>query len=225
MYILGRLSTLIAILLLSSCSAIKFDVIPSTYTEGFNTLRNSIYGNNDSLITREVVDNIPYASMLLSLGNNSNSLIILENKIGSKYTWVSSNSISIVMESGRVVRTFGLPNNLSAFSSPANTFKNILNRDKPLLDYVTYYSYDNPTLLDLRVEVKTKVGEETSISILGELKQVVLVQQDISNNQINWNRSNKFWVDKENFYVWKSEQYISPKLPKFTIQTTKKPAI
>ena len=43
------------------------------------------------------------------------------------------------------------------------------------------------------------------------------------NKYIGWNSENKYWVD-EDFFVWKSVQNISPKIPKIIIEVTKKPS-
>ena len=48
-----------------------------------------------------------------------------------------------------------------------------------------------------------------------------LIEERITNSFIGWSEVNKFWVDDNNF-VWKSEQFISPKLPRFSIEVTKK---
>jgi hypothetical protein len=44
------------------------------------------------------------------------------------------------------------------------------------------------------------------------------------NKHIGWRIKNLYWVDKE-LFIWKSEQYISPKIPKILIEVTKKPSM
>ena len=61
------------------------------------------------------------------------------------------------------------------------------------------------------------------ISILGKEKNLILYEENLSNSYLGWNVTNKFWVDEDNF-VWRSEQFISPKLPKVIIEVTKKPS-
>ena len=62
------------------------------------------------------------------------------------------------------------------------------------------------------------------IEILGRVRSLVLVEELITNKEINWTRRNKYWVDPDTFFVWKSIQHISPKLPEFVFEVTKKPA-
>ena len=41
---------------------------------------------------------------------------------------------------------------------------------------------------------------------------------------LGWEVENSYWVDDKGF-VWKSEQFISPKLPSFSVEITKKPYV
>ena len=76
---------------------------------------------------------------------------------------------------------------------------------------------------DLRVVAKRQFIQMEQVKLLSFEKSLHLIDENISNDFIGWKRQNKFWVDDENF-IWKSEQFISPKLPKFQIEITKKPA-
>ncbi len=78
--------------------------------------------------------------------------------------------------------------------------------------------------MDLQVEVSIVNKGQQEIKILGEVKKLILIEESISNKEIRWTAKNLFWVDPEDHYVWKSIQYISPKLPSFTFQITKRPS-
>ena len=58
----------------------------------------------------------------------------------------------------------------------------------------------------------------------GDLSPEEIIEESISNHEIRWTAKNLFWVDPEDHYVWKSIQYISPKLPSFTLQIAKRPS-
>ena len=100
----------------------------------------------------------------------------------------------------------------------------MLNDPEAVRDYLSYYSYDQPYLLDLQVEVSIVNKGQQEIKILGEVKNLVLIEETISNDEIRWNAKNLFWVDPKDYFVWKSVQHISPKLPSFTLQITKRPS-
>jgi len=61
------------------------------------------------------------------------------------------------------------------------------------------------------------------VDLLGGQRLLTLIEEEIRNDYIGWSAVNKFWVDKEGF-VWKSEQHISPKVPRLIIEVTKKPS-
>ena len=175
-----------------------------------------------SAINKSLIDNIPYASSLISFGNNSKSLIILESAKENKNTWVSSDKIKIIESNGRVLRSIGLPNDLYSIQRPELHFNKIIEEGK--LSYVVYYSFRNPVLNSLKVEVQSiKVGKEI-VEILGLKKELILIEENLYSPLINWSAQNKFWYDPATDFVWKSRQHISPKLPFIDIEVTKKPA-
>ena len=54
--------------------------------------------------------------------------------------------------------------------------------------------------------------------------RLILIEESISSELIGWKEKNQFWVDPNDYFVWKSVQNLTPKLPKFMFQVTKKPA-
>ena len=97
---------------IASCSNFPVNNIAPGYQEAFKTISNYIFDNEESIITRELIEGIPYASSSLKIGEGPTGLIILESKLGNKYTWVSADGVYLVIENGRVIQTAGLGNNL-----------------------------------------------------------------------------------------------------------------
>ena len=128
----------------------------------------------------------------------------------------------MILEKGRIKKTAGLFNNLVSFKAVKSDFKRLVD-SKESETLIYYYSYDEPELINMRVEAKRKFIGVEEVKFLGFEKKLNLIEEKITNDYIGWKEINKFWVD-ENMFVWRSEQYISPKLPKFIIQVTKKPA-
>ena len=75
----------------------------------------------------------------------------------------------------------------------------------------------------MRVYGKRRFVRKEKVQLLGREEQLNLIEESFSNDYIGWQETNKFWVDDEMF-VWKSLQFISPKLPGFYVEVTKKPA-
>ena len=160
---------------------------------------------------------------MLKIGKGSNGLIILESVSNSKYTWVSKDQVYIVVEEGRIIKTVGLFNNLTNLIRPDLSFEDLVNKANASKNYFFYYSYDKPFLSDLRMSVSLVNKGIEKVEILGKTRNLLLLEETISNEKIRWEKKNLFWIDPLDHYVWKSIQHISPKLPPFTLQVTKRP--
>ena len=214
---------LIVILLtffLTSCSGKNF--ISSSYSTAFEVVTNKFL-KEESVIDAEVIKNIPYASSLIGFKGSPRALVILESKKRDVYTWVSSDKKIFMLKEGRLVSTIGLPNNLYRITRPNIDFGEIVNENE--IEYFSYYSFKNPDLNNLRVKIRAKVIGEERIRILNEFKTLLLIEEKLYAQDINWKGVNRFWIDPVSLYVWKSEQHLSPRLPLLYIETTKKPGI
>ena len=195
-----------------------------SFSYAYESIKNALVGYTDLDITRDVVENIPYASALIKIGKGTQGLVILERIENNNYLWVSKDSVYIVTKDGRIERSIGLLNNLTKITSIDQSFKELLTKQTPVTEYYSYYSFEQPLLLDLKVSISIAIKGIQEIEILGEKKKVILIEENISSELIGWKGKNKFWVDPDDYFVWKSVQNISPKLPKFTFQVTKRPA-
>jgi len=204
--------------LLMSCSILDKKNIAPGYQEAYKAITNYFLADEDALITPELISTIPYASASLRIGRGSAGLVILESINDNQTTWVSADGVYITLnESGRIIRTIGLPNNLH--SVVAN--KDLLSQNN--LVVTNYYSYDSPKLNFLPIRSSFRVKEKSKVEILNQTLNVTLIEEKISNDYLGWKAVNKFWIDENNFTL-KSEQNISPKLPTFYLTITKKPA-
>lgn len=220
-----RTLTVTIVYTLGACASINSGNVAPTYFIAFEALKDTIFGQPDNLITRELVEKIPYASAKLKIGKGPAGLVILESIENKQYTWVSADKIFVVVKNGRIIRTLGLSNNLTSFESPKQTFKELIEENNPILDYFIYCSYDTPLLIDLKIQVHLIKKGFQNITILGEVKRLILIEEEISNDYLGWQVKNQYWVDPKDFFVWKSVQHISPKLPEFIFEVTKKPSI
>ena len=215
---------LLILLLLSSCASLNSEKLAPSYTYAYKAIKNVLFGYPDLNITREAVENIPYASALLKIGKGAEGLVILESIENNKYFWVSKDEVYIVTKDGRIERSLGLLNNLTKISSIDQSFQDILTKPNPVTEYYSYYSFAEPLLFDLKVSISIENKGIHEIKILGDRKKLVLIEENISSELIGWKEKNKFWVDPDDYFVWKSIQNISPKLPKFIVEVTKRPA-
>ena len=173
------------------------------------------------MLTQEIIQQIPYASSVLKIGRGNTGLIILESIKDETETWVSSDGIYLLIKQGRIIQTAGLDNNLTDFIYREWDFQKIFPSIKEKRQF--YYSYDNPRLVDLEVEASLTIKDKEEVKVFETLMQLYRFEETIINDYLGWKKNNIFWVD-DSGYVWKSQQNISPKLPTFYIEVTKKPA-
>ena len=199
------------------------NLVSSSYLTIFSLVSDSFFKKED-IISPDTIESIPFASSLISFKEHgSKSLIILESKQNDTYRWVSSDRKIFLINNGRVTGTVGLVNDLYEINRPSIKFEEILKKGS-IRNYVAYYSFKKPSLNNLRVEISVKVIGKQRTSIHQGYKDLILVEERLVSKKINWKKTNRYWVDPENFFVWKSEQSISPKLPMLFIEVTKKPA-
>ena len=210
------------LLLLVSCTLIDPSKIAPGYIEAAKTIKGVIVGYENDSITPELVKAIPYASSILKIGKGAPGLIILESLSEDQETWVSSDGIYLVFKEGRIIKTRGFFNNLVGFNSLEIDLKRLID-SKKTESFIYYYSYDDPKLINMKVSGERKFIKNEEIKLFGRMQKLYLIEESFENSYIGWKVINKFWVDDEMF-VWKSNQSISPKLPEFYVEVTKKPA-
>ena len=69
-----------------SCSSFNPERIAPNYFKAYANIKGSLFGYEDYVISREIVQKIPYASMYLKIGKGSAGLLILEEILGKNFT-------------------------------------------------------------------------------------------------------------------------------------------
>ena len=134
---------------------------------------------------------------------------------------MSSDNIYIVEENGKIIETSGLKNNIKGLSYTVN-FLELLGVDTESV-FIYYKSFSKPELINLKLRAKFYKKERKLISLINQKIYLTLIEEHINSEEIGWKVINKYWVDDESF-IWRSEQTVSPKLPKMYIEVTKKPS-
>ena len=211
-------------LLFKGCSILP-DNVAGNFKVAINAFNALVFGYEDFPISRELVEQIPYASMKMKIGKGPGGLLILESVNNeNEYTWTSADGIFITTKGGRIISSQGLPNNLTYFDSSEPTFLEVIRQQKTE-KYYRYITLDNPSVFDMRIEVNHKVLGITKINILGQEIEVTEVLEEIENSYIRWKYTNRYWVDPKTGFVWESDQMIAPNIPNISIQVTKKPSV
>ncbi len=216
---LSKVTLLFLFFILSSCSVLDSNRVAGGYVEAFRSISNLIYGYENN-IDPEVISKIPYASSLVKIGKGPYALMILESSENKRHTWVSADGVYLVTYEGRIIQSAGLQNNLTQLTMRKISWSSV---DKP--QKFTYYaSYDEPYLRDLKIEVEVINQGQTLTKLFNREVKLNLIKEKLRNRYLGWEVENTYWVDDKGF-VWKSEQFISPKLPSFEMEITKKPYV
>ena len=215
----SKLSVPLLSIVVVGCASIDLNRIAPGYIEAYKTIKSTYFEDSKLDITSKTIQNIPYASALLKIGNGSQGLIILESLDDNKETWVSSDELFLVLKNGRIIRTAGIEHNLVNFKSNIDINRNPESNQI----YYQYYSYDEPELNDLRISAELRNKGLMKVDLYDQEKELLLIEEHISSEYHGWSFINKFWLDDKGFII-KSKQKISPKLPYFEIEITKKPA-
>ena len=209
----------ILFIILSGCASFDTNRIAPGYIEAYKAIKKTYFQDNKLDLSPDEIKAIPYASALLRIGKGSEGLIILESLNGDEETWVSADGLFLVINKGRIIKTAGLTHNLINFKSSIDlTAGSNLNSK-----YYQYYSYDEPSLNDLRIKSEMFDRGLRNVILFDREKKLRLIEENINSEIHGWSFTNKYWLNETGFVV-KSKQKISPKLPFFELEITKKPA-
>lgn len=218
--LIGLFLTLTVLSCSSFRSSLSNNVAPG-YGQAFEAIRGALFGFENTLVTRDLVDTIPYASMMVKIGKGAPALMILESINKNETNWISADNVYFRLNKGKIIQTSGLLNNLVRVESPHYS-SDLTRRIEG--EYYFYYSYDKPKADNIRLTVSREIKQLENVNILGKEMKLLLVEEELINRYLGWKIKNKYWIDEQGF-AWKSIQTISPKIPQIEISITKKPSI
>jgi hypothetical protein len=190
-----------------------------TFVSDIPTVVRTYMAKGDDLhLTRADIDRIPYASVAVRMGNGPQALMILGRYDGDRLDWISGDREVIVTRRGRVVRTYGLAEDLTetVFLSP-----------DPIGEPSGAVAASQPCLRTVDLDPGHRDGvvvrssmeklRDESLDILGEHIATELWQERGTASQLDWEFTNLYWIDSNSGYVWKSRQAATPALPPLEI--------
>ena len=211
---------LLIISALYSCSTVPMN------TQTYKLVYAGIFGYEDIDLDSSYIEQLPYSSMKVKIGKGPGGLAILESMNEDKETWVTSDEIFLIIKGGRIIGSYGLvETNLVDYRSKDPNFKLFIDSKQKEFTSYRVLSYDNPEALNVRFKVITTYKGVEQITILNYARELVLIEETIQNDYLNWKTTNKFWVDKDSGFVWKSIQTYAPNLPNFKLEVTKRPPL
>lgn len=196
----------------------------SDYALYYQSLKKSVavtFGHNDR-ITREQAAAIPYATIGYRLNDGPEQLLVLATDNGEEQLWTSGGHVVIVTRGGRIVRTVGLEQDVSAVTSGGGQFgpteaQGGKSTSTRLEDFTSIPAYG----VAVKCTVLTK-GLET-IVILGQGITTRKVDEMCRSEALGWSFTDTYWTDPTKALVWRSIQHVGPNGEKIEIETLRPP--
>tara|TARA_A100001011_G_C14240499_1_gene813037 strand:+ start:759 stop:1388 length:630 start_codon:yes stop_codon:yes gene_type:complete len=194
---------LITTLLISSCSGIS-------YQQVFPLIKGATIGYPDLIITQEIIDSRTSSFMKARFGRGRGVIMVLSSIDSSGvFEWVSADSEILYTLNGKVIRTSGLPHNISYIRniSPVFYSEETIATPVKLMDPMAYVTFTLETVGNDVVQI--------------DLPNPMDVRKFTINsyiNELSLSRENIYYVDLDTNFVVKTTQYLHPKLPKLEIE-------
>jgi len=206
------ITALLIIFFLQSCS---FSPI---YEIIGGSIYNGVVGYQHKDLTTDEIKKIEYSFIEAKLGKGKPAIMILQNFTNDKYKWVSaSNEYIETNQNGRILKTFGLPNNLKIISKvDVMNFRNMSfpHSTSQLLDF------DEPLLNSLHQKSTFILSGETDKCFIyrSENKKCIEIIEIFYADSINWKGENRYILDSSTYKVREVQTRAHPFLPVITIR-------
>lgn len=218
---LSRRSLLIGATTFSLAGCVESPVI----FNAFSALKYAVVGLPDVQITRDQISKIPYASIAAKIGKGPRSILILWRKSNDDLHWISADRAVVVTRNGRVVKTFGFPENLkdTQFNGldPVNRKLHTLTAQTTSARSI---DVDVGNRFGLPINSVFEMIGKRDIKIASLDIKTVLVKETNVARTINWSFTNYYWVDAFDGFIWKSRQHIARSFDPIAIEVLK-PAV
>jgi len=204
-----------------------------------DTFKFGMKGRQDAVVSREYVDKLPYASILVKIGLAQRSLLVLGHIDGQNLHWMSADRSVIITNRGRISKTVGFPSNVIytkdhyySLYDALSDYKAELSRSSTQTKLMPLrYKEDKvySRMIDVtpenyystEIQGRLKFIEETKIEILEKLHSALVFEEYCESSTLDWRFTNTYWVDPDTWFIWKSIQHFTPSLKPAEIQVTK----
>ena len=207
-------------LLLGSC--IKSPVIGNA----FNVAKATIFGHPDIPLKRNTITKLPYASMTARVGNGPQALLLYARQMNEEQHWISGVDRSVLaLRGGRIVRTFGFPENLKETRyEGVDPVNRSLHKLEGRVESARYIDLDLSSFFNLAIESIFESLGPRKIRIVELDFETILIREINICNTLRFQFENLYWVDPEDGFVWKSRQVIARSFPPVHFEILKPPA-
>ena len=184
-----------SLIILQSCA--------TAYDEIFVIVKNQALGYKEQPISADDLNEAKYSFMMLQVGRNPEIRLVLNTINNGVYEWVSADKYTIHTYNGLIVKSTGLPHNITL-----RGFRGFHPNSKKR--YTAILQFDEPSLMGALLELQPgEYGEVQDTAIHTNLQSYSYSRKVSS---IGWKSNDIFWVDDKNLTVF-SKQEIHPSIP------------
>ena len=210
------IATIAALSLITACNA---SPLTNPAVKSFNVVFN---GFADAPVTREGVDKLPYATMLAQIGKSGNALVVLTTAEQARYSWIAADSVVLVTENGRLIKSVGLRQDRTACKTQGQEpLLQLAQQPQDSLNHRYTIDLRYKNLYSIPVDATLSFEGEENITILGNTYQTRRYVEYNHAALLDWEFTNTYWLDSKTGFVWQSVQYLSPDLPPVFMAVTK----
>lgn len=183
----------------------------------------NVFSGGNSVSLKEVADT-PFASIGVRVGAGAQTMLLLATKSGHSTVWTSASHIALELQSGRILRTAGLTENLSGtnFTGTDPLVAGLQNLRTPApvkrsLDFSDRNAYG--IIADSTLEP----AGQAVVDILGTRVACVHAVERGTCPALGWNFTNEYWASAHNGIVWRTVQSIHPDFDPIEVELLRPP--
>ena len=163
--------------------------------------------------------------MTARVGSGPQALLLLARQKGGEQHWISSLDRSVLtLRGGRVVRTYGFPENLKdTRQNEIDPVNRLLHKLTEPVIHTRYIDLDLGSHFGLIIESMFESLGPRTVRIAELDFETILVREKNTARTLNWQFENLYWVDPVDGFVWKSRQVIARSFPPVHFEILKPP--
>ena len=178
-----------------------------------------------SIITRELIDAIPYASIIVQVGvDGLRGLLIMAYDHNPEFHWVSADHALLVTHSGRITKTVGFKSNLGHTETVTQDYlANLSSTDRPidLSPVIRRLDFADEARFGVHVECTMTEKSAETLTIEAQTYQTSKFTETCQARDLNWHVNNTYWVEHNTDRLVASIQHTTPASPPLIIEAGK----
>ena len=198
----------------------------SDYTLYYQALRQGLAAGfgRPPHITKDQAAAIPYASIGYRLNDGPEQLLVLATDSGGEELWTSGAHVVIVTRGGRVVRTVGLAQDVSAVTPQKDQHVlGLAESTRTGVETTRIEDFSGIPVYGVVVKCVAQTKGTETIAILGRGITTRKIDENCRSDVLNWSFTDSYWIDPETALAWRSIQHVGPKDEKIEIEVLRPP--